>query len=80
LLIKADFIPVEARRRAAELGVDPADVLAEQAARDERDTSRSEAPLRAAPDAVHLDTTGLSPDEVVGQIVALATQARARTR
>lgn len=65
-----------ARRRAAELGVDPAEVLADQAARDERDTARSESPLRAAPDAVHLDTTGLSRDEAVDQIVALATRAR----
>lgn len=65
-----------ARRRAAELGVDPAGVLADQAARDERDTSRSEAPLRPAPDAVHLDTTGLSRDEVVARIVALAENAR----
>ncbi|MGI8579353.1 MAG: (d)CMP kinase [Solirubrobacteraceae bacterium] len=65
-----------ARRRAAEMGVDPAEVLADQTAREERDTSRSEAPLRAAADAVHLDTTGLSRDEVVEQIVALATKAR----
>jgi cytidylate kinase len=66
-----------ARRRAAELGVDPAGVLADQAARDERDSSRAEAPLRAAPDAVQLDTTGLSRDEVVARIVALAEKARA---
>lgn len=62
-----------AHRRAAELGIDPAEVLADQAARDERDISRSAAPLRAAPDAVHLDTTGLTRDEVVSRIVALAT-------
>lgn len=65
-----------ARRRAAELGVDPAEVLADQAARDERDTSRRESPLRAASDAVHVDTSGLSRDEVVAQIVALVTKAR----
>ena len=35
----------ERRRRAAELGVDPADVLAEQAIRDQRDTTRADSPL-----------------------------------
>ena len=40
-----------AQRRAAELGVDPATVLAEQAIRDERDTGREHSPLQAAPDA-----------------------------
>jgi cytidylate kinase len=61
-----------ARRRAAELGADVARVLAEQAIRDERDRSRALAPLVAAPDAVQLDTTGLSFEEVVDRIVALA--------
>ena len=61
-----------ARRRAAELGADPATVLAEQALRDERDTQREHSPLRAAPGAVTLDTTGLSVQEVVGRIAALA--------
>jgi cytidylate kinase len=60
-----------ARRRAAELGVDVATVLAEQTVRDERDRSRAVSPLRAAPDAVELDTTGLSLDEVVARVVAL---------
>jgi len=61
-----------ARRRAAELGADPAAVLAEQAIRDRRDESREHSPLVAAPDAVPLDTTGLSIAEVVGRVVALA--------
>jgi CMP/dCMP kinase len=66
-----------AQRRAGELGVDPAQVLAEQAARDERDSTRSHSPLREASDAVMLDTTGLDVAEVVAQIAALA---RARRR
>jgi cytidylate kinase len=61
-----------ARRRAAELDVDPATVLAEQTIRDERDRSRAHSPLLPAPGAVVLDTTGLAFDEVVDRIVGLA--------
>ena len=60
-----------AQRRAAELGVDAATVLAEQAIRDERDESRAHSPLAAAPDAETIDTTELTLDEVVARIVAL---------
>ncbi|HWV85402.1 MAG TPA: d(CMP) kinase [Capillimicrobium sp.] len=61
-----------ARRRAAELGLDPDAVLREQALRDERDRTRAASPLAAAPDAVELDTTGLTIDEVVARIAELA--------
>jgi cytidylate kinase len=60
-----------ARRRAAERGSDASVVLAEQQTRDERDSTRAASPLEAAPDAVLLDTTGLSLDAVVGQVVEL---------
>jgi len=60
-----------ARRRAAQMGADPAVVEREQAVRDERDAARADSPLRAAPDAVEVDTTGLSIDEVVALIVAM---------
>jgi cytidylate kinase len=59
-------------RRAAQMGADPAVVEREQAVRDERDAARADSPLRAAQDAVEVDTTGLSVDEVVARIVALA--------
>jgi CMP/dCMP kinase len=49
-----------ARRRAAELGVEPQTVLAEQTLRDERDATREHSPLAAAPGAVVLDTSGLT--------------------
>jgi cytidylate kinase len=65
-----------ARRRAAELGTDPGVVLREQAMRDERDRSREHSPLAPAADAVPVDTTGLSLDEVVEQIVTLAVEAK----
>jgi cytidylate kinase len=61
-----------ARRRAEELGADPRIVLAEQAMRDERDTTREHAPLRPAPGAVTLDTTSLSVARVVQRIAELA--------
>jgi len=66
-----------ARRRAAELGADPEQVLAEQAIRDARDRSREHSPLRPAPDAVELDTTGLSVEQAVERVAALVRQRTA---
>lgn len=66
-----------ARRRAAEMGLDAAAVLAEQTLRDERDRSRAESPLRPAEGAVELDTTGLTLAQVVAEITALARAGRA---
>lgn len=59
-----------ARRRCAELqergqAADLASTLAEIQERDFRDQSRDTAPLRAAPDAIVLDTSDLALDEVV---------------
>jgi cytidylate kinase len=58
---------VRARRRALELEqaghrVDEAEVLADIQRRDERDTERAVAPLKAAPEAHLLDTTHLDID------------------
>lgn len=66
-----------ARRRAAELGVDERVVLAEQALRDERDSTREHSPLQAPPDAIELDTTAHGLEEVVARVVALAARAGA---
>ena len=63
-----------ARRRAHELGADPETVLAEQTIRDERDSTRTASPLEPAPDAITLDTTGVSLAEVVDRIAALAAR------
>jgi cytidylate kinase len=59
-----------ARRRQAELAargvrVELAELLREQAIRDERDANREVAPLRPAPDAVPIDSTRLSLEQVV---------------
>ena len=63
-----------ARRRAAETGEDVGSVLAAQRRRDARDSEREHGALRAAEDAVQLDTTGLSLEEVVGRVVAFARE------
>jgi CMP/dCMP kinase len=65
-----------ARRRAEELHADVDTVLRDQALRDAQDSTREHSPLRLAPGAVALDTTGLGVDEVVEQIAALVERAR----
>lgn len=65
-----------ARRRMAQgnevaCGATFESILADITARDERDMNRAVAPLKQADDAVLIDTTGLSIDEVVDRITAL---------
>jgi cytidylate kinase len=60
-----------ARRRAAELGTDVDTVMRDQALRDAQDMDREHSPLKPAPGAVELDTSGLSVDEVVERVVEL---------
>jgi cytidylate kinase len=64
-----------ARRRAHELHADESTVLHEQRRRDEQDATRAVSPLVQAPDAIALDTTGLSLDEVVERVLTLAARA-----
>ncbi len=63
-----------AARRAAELGADVQRIAVEQAIRDARDAGREHSPLRAAADAVAIDTTGMSVEQVVERIAALARE------
>jgi CMP/dCMP kinase len=63
-----------ARRRALQTGEEEATVLAAQRRRDERDETREHSALRAAPDAVEIDTTGFGAEEVVARVVALARE------
>jgi CMP/dCMP kinase len=51
-------------------------VLADQTIRDQRDEAREHSPLQAAPDAVTLDTTGLTLDEVVARVAELVERVR----
>jgi cytidylate kinase len=69
-----------ARRRWRELvgrgeACDLAEVLADIAARDARDSGRSAAPLRRADDAALLDTTELDINVAVQRAIALVEQA-----
>jgi cytidylate kinase len=75
------FLTADAQSRAtrrvsdlAERGImaDFGQTLADITLRDARDSTRSVAPLRAAPDAVPLDTTHLDVDAVVEQLANLA--------
>lgn len=68
-----------ARRRAIDLRaageqVQEAEVQEALRVRDEKDSSRAVAPLAAAADAVELDSTGLSREQVVDRIAALAEE------
>lgn len=72
-----------ARRRCAELAakgveVHVEEVLRELRERDHRDTMRPVAPLKAAGDALVLDSTQLSLDEVVDRLVHVVRAAAAR--
>ena len=65
-----------AKRRFAELQSQNVDTTLDSVedeirTRDEKDTSREHSPLRAAEDAIQVDTTGKSIDEVVDFIVGI---------
>jgi CMP/dCMP kinase len=71
-----------ARRRAEERDLDPtgpeaAAVLAELRRRDDLDRNRPVAPLRPAPDAVHIRTDGNTFEQTVTAVVAAIRQAGA---
>jgi len=68
-----------ARRRVEELRAagteaDFAATLADMRKRDERDSTREAAPLVCAPDAVLVDSSGLSVDDVVREMLAVVRE------
>ncbi|MSO40579.1 MAG: (d)CMP kinase [Solirubrobacterales bacterium] len=63
-----------ARRRAAETGEAVERVMAALRVRDARDSGREHSPLRAADDAVALDTTNLSVSAAADEIAGLARE------
>jgi cytidylate kinase len=74
-------VPARAERRFKEMqqqgrSVALADIAADLEARDERDRTRAEAPLVAAPDAVLLDTSNLGRDEAIAAAIAIASGRR----
>jgi cytidylate kinase len=68
-----DANPLErVRRRIGEQpGVPAAQMAEEISQRDQRDRQRAESPLVQAPDAVYLDSTGLTPEQVEEEILKL---------
>ena len=74
---------VRAERRMKELhgrgiNVHFEEVLADIRARDERDSTRAVAPLKQAPDALLLDTSQLTVDQVIAEAVRLVEGQLAR--
>ncbi len=62
---------VRAERRVAEIGGDVTDVEASIIERDRKDSTRADSPLTETSDAVVVDTTDLSIDEVVDRVLDL---------
>ena len=60
-----------AKRRAAEVDGDTGVISRQLRERDQRDRTRPEAPLTQAPDAVYVDSTGLSIEDVEENILRL---------
>jgi cytidylate kinase len=66
-----------ARRRSRDLGgADWRTVLRDQTLRDQQDEQREHSPLRAAPDAIELDSTDRPLEDVVSQIAGLVRDRR----
>jgi len=64
------LLELQARGQPAVL----ADVLADMRVRDERDSRRALAPLRRADDALEIDTSELTPEEVVKRMAAVVRE------
>ncbi|MEO6092873.1 MAG: (d)CMP kinase [Novosphingobium sp.] len=62
--------------RAAGRSVTLQDVLADLTARDARDRARAEAPLHAAPDAIVLDNSAMTPEQAIAAAIALVERVR----
>jgi cytidylate kinase len=63
-----------ARRRSVDSGEPVDEVRQAIGDRDRRDQERADSPLRRAPGALEIDTTDLTPDEVVEEIAKLARE------
>jgi cytidylate kinase len=78
-------LDTRARRRFLEVAAAGAPVTFEHvrmevAARDAQDANRAVAPLRKAPDAIEVDTTDLTVDEVVERMLQVVGERRCCTR
>jgi CMP/dCMP kinase len=65
---------VRAKRRVAQSGGNVEEIAAAIASRDLQDSSRSDSPLTQTDDAITIDTSDRSIDEVVAQLVEMTNQ------
>src|SRR5271166_3454933 len=69
---------IRAERRVAQNGTDTPEeaqrIIEDLVARDQRDRTRAVSPIVPAPDAVILDTTDLSIDDVVSRVQELVSE------
>ena len=82
IFLDADPVIREQRRLDQQQvkGVPAQAMAAELRERDRRDRTRTASPLEAAEDAVVIDSTNLSEDEVLNRIAALVDQRLSPTR
>jgi cytidylate kinase len=65
--------------RAQDPKADFEETFADMAERDRRDTTRADSPLKSADDAIVVDSTGLSIDEVFQQMMTAVRERTGRT-
>jgi cytidylate kinase len=71
IFLDADPLERVRRRTGEQPAVPPEELAAQIAERDDRDRHRTESPLVQAPDAVYLDSTGLTAGQVEEEILKL---------
>jgi len=80
IFLDADPVIRQQRRSKQSHGVPAEAMAAELRERDRRDRTRANSPLEAAPDAMVLDSTSLSEDEVLQRVEALVQQKLTRQK
>lgn len=70
---------VRAKRRVAQSGGNVDEIAASIASRDLQDSSRSDSPLTQTDDAITIDTSDRSIDQVVAQLVEMTDQRSSKT-
>ncbi|HEV2698486.1 MAG TPA: (d)CMP kinase [Terriglobales bacterium] len=80
IFLDADPVIREQRRSKQSHGLPAEAMAAELRERDRRDRTRANSPLEAAPDAMVLDSTSLSEDEVLQRVEALVQEKLAQQK
>jgi CMP/dCMP kinase len=71
IFLDADPLERVRRRTAEQPDMTPNQLAAQIAERDHRDRHRAQSPLMQAPDALYLDSTGLTPEQVEDEILKI---------